>query len=90
MITIDNITSHEFIGLHTEIIQSSNPQIIGLNGRIVDETKSMFRINTMNGTKSIAKVKNSWKFSIENKDIVIDGSKIAKRPFDRIGGKAWL
>ncbi len=87
MITIDNITSHEFIGLHTEITQSSNPQIIGLNGRIVDETKSMFKINTKNGTKSIAKSENSWKFSIEDKDIVIDGSKIAKRPFDRIGGK---
>ncbi len=89
MITVDNITSHEFIGLHTEIVQSSNPQIIGLNGRIVDETKSMFKINTKNGMKSIAKSKNSWKFSVENQDIVIDGSKIAKRPFDRIGGKAW-
>jgi len=90
MITIDNITSHEFIGLHTEITQSTNLQIIGLNGRIVDETKSMFKINTKNGTKSIAKSENSWKFSIENNDIVIDGSKITKRPFDRIGGKAWL
>ena len=88
MITVDNITSHEFIGLHTEITQSSNPQIIGLNGSIVDETKSMFRINTKNGMKSIAKAKNSWKFSIQNQDIVIDGSKITKRPFDRIGGKA--
>jgi len=87
MITVDNITSHEFIGLHTEITHSSNQQIIGLNGRIVDETKSMFRINTKNGIKSIAKSKNSWKFSIENQEIVIDGSKIAKRPFDRIGGK---
>ncbi len=90
MITVDNITSHEFIGLNTEIIQSSNPQIIGLNGRIVDETKSMFRINTENGTKFIAKSKNSWKFSIEGKDVIIDGSKIAKRPFDRIGAKIWL
>ena len=88
MITIDNITSHEFIGLDTEVTQSSNPQVIGLNGRIVDETKSMFKINTEKGVKSIAKSKNSWKFSIENKDIVIDGSKIVKRPFDRIGGKA--
>ncbi len=87
MITADNITSHEFIGLQTEITQSSNPQIIGLNGRIVDETKSMFRINTKNGVKSVAKSKSSWKFSIENQDVVIDGSKIAKRPFDRIGGK---
>ena len=88
MITADNITSHEFIGLHTEITQSTNPQVIGLNGRIINETKSMFTINTEKGIKSIAKNTNSWKFSIENKDVIIDGSKIAKRPFDRIGGKA--
>jgi ribonuclease P protein subunit POP4 len=87
MITADNITSHEFIGLHTEITQSTNPQVIGLNGRIMDETKSMFRINTENGMKSIAKSTNSWKFSIENKDVIVEGSKITKRPFDRIGAK---
>ena len=87
MITTDNITSHEFIGLHTEIIRSTNPQIIGLNGMIMDETKSMFRINTENGMKSIAKSSNHWKFSIENKDVIVDGSKISKRPFDRIGAK---
>ena len=87
MITADNITSHEFIGLDTEIIQSTNPQVVGLNGRIINETKSMFTINTESGSKSIAKSTNSWKFSIEGKDIVVDGTRIAKRPFDRIGGR---
>jgi ribonuclease P protein subunit POP4 len=87
MITADNITSHEFIGLHTEIVKSTNPQVIGLNGRIINETKSMFTINTEKGTKSIAKSTNNWKFSIENKDVIIEGSKITKRPFDRIGAK---
>ena len=88
MITADNIRSHEFIGLNTEIVQSTNSQVIGLNGRIINETKSMFTINTGNGVKSIAKSTNNWKFSIQNKDFIIDGSKITKRPFDRIGGKA--
>lgn len=88
MITADNITSHEFIGLHTEIVKSTNPQVIGLNGRIINETKSMFTINTEKGTKSIAKSINNWKFSIENKDVIVEGSKITKRPFDRIGAKA--
>lgn len=87
MITADNIIAHEFIGLHTEIIQSTNPQIIGLNGRIMDETKSMFKINTGNGMKSIAKSTNSWKFSVQDKDVIVEGSKITKRPFDRIGAK---
>jgi len=88
MITTDNITSHEFIGLKTEITQSTNPQVIGLNGKIMDETKSMFKINTVKGIKSIAKSTSDWKFSIENKDVVVNGSKITKRPFDRIGAKA--
>ena len=87
MITADNIRSHEFIGLNTEITESSNPQVIGLNGRIINETKSMFEINTENGTRSIAKSTSSWKFSIQNKDIIVIGAKIAKRPFDRLGGK---
>jgi len=88
MITAENITSHELIGLRTEIMNSTNSQIIGLNGTITDETKSMIIINTHNGTKMIAKSNNSWKFSINNQDIILDGSKITKRPFDRIGGKA--
>ena len=88
MITAENITSHELIGLRTEIVESSNVQIIGLNGTITDETKSMIIINTTNGTKMIAKSNNSWKFSVDNKDVILDGSKIAKRSFDRIGGKA--
>jgi ribonuclease P protein subunit POP4 len=83
MITADNITSHEFIGLDTEITQSTNPQVVGLNGRIINETKSMFTINTENGAKSIAKSTNNWKFSIKGQDIVVDGSKIAKRPFEQ-------
>jgi len=87
MITAENITSHEFIGLDTEIVKSTNSQVIGLNGRIINETKSMFTINTEKGAKSIAKSINSWKFSIENKEIVVDGSNIAKRPQDRIGAK---
>ena len=87
MITANNITSHELIGLNTEIVQSSNPQVIGLNGRIIDETKSMFTINTKKGSKMISKSNSDWKFSIQNNDVVVNGTKITKRPFDRIGGK---
>ena len=39
MITSENISIHEMVGLKTEICCSPNLQIIGLNGTIVDETK---------------------------------------------------
>ena len=88
MMTVDNITSHELIGMHTEIANSPNQQIIGLNGRIINETKSMITINTTKGVKTIPKSNNDWKFTVDSKEVIVNGSKIAKRPFDRIGGKA--
>ena len=87
MITTENIASHEFIGLSTQITNSSNLQLVGLNGRIIEETKSMFRINTVKGSKFIPKNNNSWKFTIQDKQVTVEGSKISKRPFDRIGAK---
>jgi ribonuclease P protein subunit POP4 len=87
MITTENIAKHEFIGLNTKIVDSTNSQIIGLNGTIINETKSMFTLNTIKGIKLIPKAYNSWKFSVNNQQITVDGSKIQKRPFDRLGGK---
>jgi len=88
MITQENIIQHEFIGLNTTIETSSNPQIIGLNGTIINETKSMFTINTSKGVKLIPKVHSTWAFNINNEHLKIEGSKIQKRSFDRIGAKA--
>jgi ribonuclease P protein subunit POP4 len=88
MITEDTISRHEFIGLETQIVNSSNQQVIGLNGTIINETKSMFTINTQKGIKNIPKSTNEWKFFIQGKESIVNGSKIAKRPFERIGGKA--
>ena len=90
MITLDTISRHEFIGLNTQIVNSNNQQVIGLNGTVINETKSMFTINTEKGIKSIPKSTNDFKFTVQNKEIIVNGSKISKRPFERIGGKAWL
>jgi len=88
MITADTITRHEFVGLNIQISKSSNQEVVGLNGVIINETKSMFTINTQKGMKKIPKSTNDWKFSIAGKEITVKGSTIMKRPFERIGGKA--
>jgi len=89
MITADTISRHELIGLDTEILKSNNSQVVGLNGRIINETKSMFTINTKKGMKMIPKLTNDWGFSINGKKLTVKGSSIAKRPYERIGAKAW-
>ena len=88
MITQENIIQHEFIGLNTQITESNNSQIIGLNGTIINETKSMFALKTTRGIKLIPKSNSIWKFNLTNEIISVDGSKIQKRPFDRLGGKS--
>ncbi len=88
MITAENILSHEIIGLEAKIVESSNSQIIGLNGTVVYETKSMFTINTKEGFKKIPKNWNKWKFTLNDNFVEIDGKSLAKRPEDRLRIKA--
>ncbi len=88
MITAENIALHELIGLDTEITHSSNAQSVGIKGRVVDETKSMFVLHTKNGIKKFPKENTIWRFSLGNNDIMLNGDMLTKRSHERMGGKA--
>ena len=88
MITAENITRHELIGLETSIVESDNSQAIGLHGKIIDETKSMFTIETSTGVKHMPKMNSMWKFNLNGVSSIVDGQSIAKRSFERMGVKA--
>jgi|TARA_B100001750_G_scaffold234130_1_gene235100 ribonuclease P protein subunit POP4 len=85
MITSENIKSHEIIGLHTTIIESSNSQLKGLNGIVVYETKNTFMLKTKNGLKTLPKLSNKWEFQINKSKIAVKGLIMRKKPQDRIG-----
>jgi len=87
MINSENLIQQEFIGLDTSVIDSSNLPLIGLNGTIINETKSMFTLKTAKGIKKIPKTNSIWSFKINNKELKLEGSKIQKRPHERIGAK---
>jgi ribonuclease P protein subunit POP4 len=88
MITAENITRHELIGLETFIAKSTNSQMVGLHGKIIDETKSMFAIKTATGVKTIPKQNSMWQFNLDGNFTLVDGNAIAKRSFERMGVKA--
>ena len=77
----------EFIGKETEIVSSRNKQLWGMKGKIVDETRNSFKILVPKGNfkefKIVMKMGNT--FRIGNK--VFEGSKLTKRPEDRIKAK---
>ena len=88
MITHENLLAHELIGLEATVMKSNNEQINGICGRIVDETKSMLFLNTINGVKKIPKENIEWKFSFDGNESIVNGTLLIKRSQERLGGKA--
>ena len=87
MITQENLLMHELIGLDATIMKSNNKQIIGISGKVVDETKSMLFLNTINGIKKIPKENVEWNFSFDKNKFIVNGSLLTKKPQERLGGK---
>lgn len=74
----------EFIGKEVEIVVTKNKSILGMKGKIVDETKNSFKIlvNKRNFREFKLVMKKDNLFAIGKKIIV--GNKIMKSPEDRI------
>ena len=74
------------IGLIMEVEESSNRDMEGLRGRIVDETRNTFVIETEQGEeKRIPKSGNMFIFVLEDGTRArIRGDKLLARPEDRI------
>jgi len=75
----------ELIGCNIEICKATNNALLGIKGKIVDETKNTLTIrNKKNEIKKI--IKNQITFIITKQDmrIKIDGKKINKKPEKRI------
>lgn len=84
-IRMEIIPPQEFIGEEITIVASKNKQDLALRGKIVDETKSLLKIKTAEGIKSL--FKKNIQFKIVRTGEVIAGGSITKRPEDRIKGK---
>lgn len=88
MITQDNITSHELIGLRARVASSASAQLVGMAGTVVYETKNMLLLETEGKTRYVAKKACTWEFDSDGAKITVSGADIAKRPADRIGARA--
>lgn len=75
------VIQHELIGLTIEVISAENKSLIGLKGKIVDETRNLLILE--NG-KKIIKSNATFKIKFKNKNISVRGSLLVGRPEDRL------
>ena len=83
MITPKNIIKHELIGLDVEITKSKNKSLVGLKGKITDETKNMFVIKSKGVEKKIIKKENTFKIFTGEKWVEIIGELMVSKPEKR-------
>jgi ribonuclease P protein subunit POP4 len=84
MITPNNLIHHELIGLDVIVSASLNPLSIGIQGKVIDETQQTLTIQTKKGNKKILKRLAIFVFKVKDKKVEVNGSVIAKRPWERI------
>jgi ribonuclease P protein subunit POP4 len=81
-----SLVQQEFIGLKAKVVKSSNLDMMGITGKVVDETRNTFTISNNDGEKKVI-IKDTavFEFVIADGTIVeIDGKVIMGRPEDRI------
>lgn len=86
MINSQNIFYHELIGLEVEVFNSTNKSLIGINGKIIDETKKTLKLETdKDEEKLIPKNVSIFHFTLpDGSRVEIDGKILVNRPEDRI------
>jgi ribonuclease P protein subunit POP4 len=94
-----NIIHHELIGLDIRVVDSTNSSLNGIEGRIIDETKNMFKVETDELEKMIPKSSSSFIFTISSShqtndgkrylpsNIKVDGRLLLSQPENRIQTK---
>lgn len=88
MRTQDNLYKHELIGLNVKIIESTNKSLIGIHGKVVDETRNTISIESDNIEKQIPKKTTIFHFQLpDNQWLEIDGKILVSRPEDRLKKK---
>lgn len=84
MIDIKDITRHELIGLNVEIIESKNKSLVGLKGKIIDETKSLLLIQSDKGIKKVLKDQVTMSIQVKDKKVQLEGKLLIGKPEDRL------
>ncbi len=81
-ITPKTLLRHELIGLKCKVVRSSNPEIIGIEGTVIDESKNMIVLKN-DKKRMIPKKDATFQFELEEA-VIVDGKFLLGRPEDRV------
>ena len=84
-ITSQNVIAHELIGIDVEVLESNDPSLKNMYGKIMYETKNMLVLRVDKEMKMIPKKVTKLALKLPgNIRCLISGSDLVGRPEDRI------
>lgn len=90
-ITPRNLLNHELIGLEAEVVESSNKDLVGIRGLILDETRNTLLIGQPGGKKRRV-LKHVAVFRIilpDGTKVKVEGKVLVGRPEERLKRKYY-
>ena len=88
--TPESLVRHELAGLDVEVAESPNPDLVGVAGRVVDETTNTLLVATGEGegAKRVPKAAATFRFRLDGETrgatrVVVDGDRLVARPARR-------
>ncbi len=80
---VSKILYSTFIGLRVRIILSTQENLMGLEGKVVDETKNLLVISSDGKERKVPKVSCIFRFYTKDGHVDVDGKRITFRPHER-------
>jgi len=75
----------EFIGLNAKVVKSTNPDYVGITGKVIDETRNTLVVRHEKEDKVVVKNVAVFHFTMPDGTVVeVDGNIIIGRPEDRL------
>lgn len=76
---------HELIGLEARVVRSTDPGLLNVNGKIIDETRGTLVIEHLGVPKVIQKAAVVLCITLPSgEEVEVDGEKLVARPEDRV------
>ncbi len=90
--TPESLVRHELAGLEVTVTDAENSDLVGISGRVRDETMQTLLVATSGGVKQVPKAGTTFRFELEECDVLIEGDRLIARPALRTetkGGSLW-